>query len=102
MMTELVSVSFLWVLSPRRSLIFQHLGNAINHKHQEVPYMGKGGKTGKKAHQTSALERWRTPRSGARVPTAGSAPTLLADIRKQTAGHIFRLVSMRSIFRELQ
>lgn len=41
MMTESVSVSFLWVLSPRRSLIFQHLGNAINHKHQEVPYIGK-------------------------------------------------------------
>lgn len=42
MMTELVSVSFLWVLGPRRSLIFQHLGSAINHKHQEVLYMGKG------------------------------------------------------------
>lgn len=42
MMTELVSVSFLWVLSPRRPLIFQHLGNAINHKHQGVLYMEKG------------------------------------------------------------
>lgn len=47
MMTESVSVSFLWVLSPRRSLIFQHLGNAINHKHQEVPYMGKREKKGR-------------------------------------------------------
>lgn len=45
-MTELVSVSFLWVLGPRRSLIFQHLGNAINHKHQEVLYVGKGGRWG--------------------------------------------------------
>lgn len=44
MMTDSVSVSFLWVLSPRRSLIFQHLGNAINQKHQAVPYMGKGKK----------------------------------------------------------
>lgn len=42
MMTELVSVSFLWVLGPRRSLIFQHLGSAINHKHQEVLTWGKG------------------------------------------------------------
>lgn len=42
MMTELVSVSFLWVLSPRRLLIFQHLGNAINHKHQGVLYMEEG------------------------------------------------------------
>lgn len=101
MMTESVSVSFLWVLSPRRSLIFQHLGNAINHKHQEVPYMEKREKKGrnptKPLHFKGALLLYEK-HHGVLVLLASSAPTLLADIKRWTASCIFSLVIMLSIF----
>lgn len=103
MMTESVSVSFLWVLSPRRSLIFQHLGNAINHKHQEVPYKGKREKMGrnppKPLHLKGALLQFEE-HYVALVLTAGWAPALLADIKRwrESTSRIFSLVSMLSIF----
>lgn len=100
MMTESVSVSFLWVLSPRRSLIFQHLGNAINHKHQEVPYMGKRGKgrnPTKPLHFQGALLLGEE-HNLVLVLLASLASMFLADIKRPKASHIFSLVIMLSIF----
>lgn len=101
MMTASVSVSFLWVLSPRRSLIFQHLGNAINHKHQEVPYMGKRERREEIPPNPCTLKvlcYYMKKHHGVFVLLASSAPTLPADRRRWTASRIFSLVIMLSIF----